>query len=209
MRDRPWDASAMLQHPDVERLAARLAQRTFTGIPDDAGGSRAAVALLLRLATSGTLEMLMIERAARVGDPWSGHVALPGGRHDPSDASLIDTAIRETLEETAIDLTRDGCVIGVLDDVRPRTIHLPPIIIRPFVALVAPDVAIEPSDEVAESFWVPVSAILDPASAGEATVTVASGQERVVSSYQVVGRVVWGLTERILHQFVAEVWGRV
>src|ERR1700680_3050243 len=81
---------------------------------------RAAVALVLRQGARG-LEILLIKRAEHMDDPWSGHVALPGGREEPADASLQETAVRETLEETGIDLARDGEVLGALDDLRPTT----------------------------------------------------------------------------------------
>ena len=76
----------------------------------------------------------MIKRAEPKRDPWSGHIACPGGRMDPTDRDLEHTAIRETWEETGIDLERDGRILGTLDDMSPRTSSLPPIIIRPFVA---------------------------------------------------------------------------
>ena len=47
---------------------------------------RAAVAIMVREGSDAT-EMLMIRRATREGDPWSGHMGFPGGRRDPEDAS--------------------------------------------------------------------------------------------------------------------------
>jgi 8-oxo-dGTP pyrophosphatase MutT (NUDIX family) len=72
---------------------------------------RAAVALLVRLDETrvpAVPQLLMIKRATFEGDPWSGHIALPGGRREPADATLERTVVRETWEETAIDLERDG-----------------------------------------------------------------------------------------------------
>jgi 8-oxo-dGTP pyrophosphatase MutT (NUDIX family) len=57
----------------------------------------------------GDAEILFIKRAGRVGDRWSGHTALPGGRRDPTDADDRAAAVRETKEEVGLDLTRSDC----------------------------------------------------------------------------------------------------
>src|SRR5262249_51361103 len=138
----------------------------------------AAIALALRQSNDGEPELLMIKRAELEGDPWSGHIACPGGRMDPGDRDLEQTAIRETWEETGVDLARDGRVLGTLDDISPRTPTLPPIIIRPFVAVVKPDVEITQSAEVAEVFWVPLLAIRETTAWGRAMVRIRALADR-------------------------------
>jgi 8-oxo-dGTP pyrophosphatase MutT (NUDIX family) len=191
-----------LDHPDVRRLASALAARPGAEAQPYDGVRHAAVALALRAPEGGRLELLMVKRAEFEGDPWSGHVALPGGRREPADASLEDTAVRETWEETGLDIRRDGRILGSLDELSPRTPSLPPIIIRPYVAVVAEDVAIVPSDEFAAAFWVLVDRLRDPNIRIETTVEVRGGELRVMA-YRYQGYTVWGLTERILHQFLA------
>ena len=167
------------------------------------GASRyAAIALVLRLGPSGEPELLMIKRAEYEQDPWSGHIACPGGRMDPGDRDLEHTATRETWEETGVDLVEDGRVLGTLDDISPRTPSLPPIVIRPFVAVVKPEVAIVDSPEVAEAFWVPVSAIRETTSWGKAFVPIRGVGEREVDVFRHGPYTVWGLTHRALTQFV-------
>lgn len=193
---------AVITHADVRRLAEVLAVRPGAQVPADEGAPRrAAVALILRVTADETVDLLFIQRAEYAGDPWSGHVAFPGGRAEPSDHSLEDTAVRETREETAIDVRRDGRVLGALDEIRPLNPALPQIVVRPYVALVPPDVAITLSDEVAAAFWVPLTRLRDPVSSGESGVLV-RGEERQVSSYRYEGHVIWGLTERILRQLL-------
>ena len=58
----------------------------------------------------GEPEALFIKRASRVGDRWTGHVALPGGKRDPEDKDDRDVAIRESLEEIGLDLTTDDYI---------------------------------------------------------------------------------------------------
>jgi 8-oxo-dGTP pyrophosphatase MutT (NUDIX family) len=193
----PGDASTLVDHPTFRRLSHALATRPAILAPDDGAPRRAAVAIVLRRTADDIVELLLIKRSEREDDPWSGHVALPGGRRDPSDATLQDTAIRETREETGIDLARDGIVLGMLDELRPRTPTLPPIIVTPFVAIVRPDVGIETSDEVASAFWVALEALEDPSLTVESEVS-ARGATWRVPSYLLGGHIVWGMTERIL-----------
>lgn len=194
-------AESLVDHPTLRRLTRALAGRPGALAPDDGDPTRAAVAVVLRRADGDQIELLLIKRSEREGDPWSGHIALPGGRHDPVDATLQDTALRETIEETGIDIARDGRVLGTLDELRPRTPALPSIIVTPFVAVVPADVAIATSDEVASAFWVPLAALADPTVAVESEVS-ARGATWRVPSYQLGVHVVWGMTERILRNLL-------
>ena len=163
---------AVLRAPDVARLARHV--RVHPGRTIDAyqDSSFAAIALVIRLGENERPELLLIKRAEYEGDPWSGHIACPGGRMEAIDEDLERTAIRETREEIGIDLAHDGRVIGTLDDVAPRTPVLPPIIIRPYVAVVVPRVFIVTSEEVADTFWVPLEVLRRPESSGTGVVRV-------------------------------------
>jgi 8-oxo-dGTP pyrophosphatase MutT (NUDIX family) len=192
----------VLAHPEVRRLAHALAGRTAQRHELDDPIRRAAVALLLRLGEAGALELLLIKRAVYASDPWSGHVALPGGRQEPGDATLLHTAIRETREEVGVDIAGRGLVLGVLDELGPSTPRLPPLTILPHVAVIEREVPLTLSHEVAEAFWVPMARLRDPAASREVDLDLATGVRRVRSlSYQ--EHIIWGLTERILRQFFA------
>jgi 8-oxo-dGTP pyrophosphatase MutT (NUDIX family) len=196
----------LLELPDVRRLRIALTARPGVRITDDGTRRLAAIALVLRSGAAqpsgADPELLMIKRAEAEGDPWSGHIACPGGRLEPGDHDLEQTAIRETWEETGVDLARDGRVLGALDDISPRTPTLPPIIVRPFVAVVKPEVEIVQSSEVAEAFWVPLAALRERAAWGTAMVAVRGSGERQVSAFRHGDYTVWGLTERVLRQFL-------
>ena len=194
---------ALLAHPDVARLARRLAEQSGRAMESDGIARYAAIALVLRPSDVGEPELLMIKRAEIEGDPWSGHIACPGGRMDPGDRDLEHTAIRETWEETGVDLARDGRILGTLDDISPRTPTLPQIIIRPFVAAVKPEITIVESPEVAEVFWVPLSAIRETAAWGTGLVHVRGAGERHVDVFRHGDYTVWGLTHRALTQFLS------
>lgn len=152
----------------------------------------------------GEAEFLLIRRAERDGDPWSGQVALPGGRWQHDDTSLEQTALRETHEETGLDIRMNGRVIGALDELRPRSPLLPPIVVTPFVAHIAPTAPLVLSHEVAAAFWVPWSRLLDPELDHEAEVSTRGATWRV-PAFHLEGHVVWGMTERILRQLITRV----
>lgn len=165
---------------------------------EDPARREAAVAIVLVPLGNDDLEIFFIKRAERTGDPWSGQMALPGGRRDESDASLFETAIRETAEETGIDLSQADR-LGELDDLAPTTPVLPPVIVRPFVFCLASRPQVVSGDEVALFVWASLSAL--PDSSGDQLVTV-RGVDLTVPSYRVGTHIVWGMTYRIINDFL-------
>jgi len=187
-------------HPLVARIERALAGRAPQMAERDEPFKEAAVALILRPTGDDDADLLLIRRATREGDPWSGQIGLPGGRFDRSDLSLEHTALRETAEEVGLDLHASGRVLGQLDELRPRTPVLPPIIVRPYVYVVDTVPALVISDEVAEARWVRVSELFVPAARVETTVQVRDLRMRV-NTYTLGDFMIWGMTERILATF--------
>ncbi len=192
-----------MEIPDarLRRLFDRLSGRPHFGSEPEplAGRTEAAVALILR--ASAELELLLIKRAESERDPWSGHVALPGGRRDAEDANLAETAIRETAEETAVELSSSGWPLGRLERVVPSHPNLPPITIMPYVFGVPEGIeANADSEEVDEVLWVALPVLLDPQTRGTTTIRMPEGPTDF-PCYRVDGHVIWGLTFRILSEF--------
>lgn len=196
------------QNRDVENrsglapLARALARRP--GAPDESvpADRKAAVAAILR-ERPGKVELLFIRRAEHPRDPWSGHMGLPGGRVEPADATPLEAALRETLEEIGLDLAALGRPLGRLSEVRT---HLPlgsvPHSVVPFAFSVEGDPPLTPNEEVQEALWVPFSFLSDRRNRSSFT-WVRKGLPLPMPCLRYEGRVIWGLTLRIVDELVS------
>jgi 8-oxo-dGTP pyrophosphatase MutT (NUDIX family) len=186
----------------IDTIRERLARHPPITVQGTAF-ARAAVAVVLREADTG-VEFIVIHRAHRRGDPWSGHMALPGGRQHPSDPDLFATAVRETREEVGVDLVQDGELVGHLDDLRAiGRGKLLDLIITPFVCAVTAPVTLIPNRaEVQSTFWVPLASLRRHDARGVFRHTFA-GQEIEHPAFLYQGHTIWGLTHRILSGFLS------
>jgi len=184
----------------IPRIASAVRARAPKYAVRDEPFWEAAVAIVLREGVTPVPDVLFIERAVREGDPWSGQVALPGGRRNEGESDLLTTAVRETMEETGLDLRAHGEVFGPIDEFRTRSPALPPVIVRPFVARINAGLAIAPSDEVSSHFWVPLDALFNPANT-RPTRVVARGFSMWRDAIHYEGKVIWGMTEIIVRTF--------
>jgi 8-oxo-dGTP pyrophosphatase MutT (NUDIX family) len=152
----------------------------------------AAVAIIINPNDRGG-SVFFIKRTERKGDPWSGQIAFPGGRKSPIDKGLAETAVRETWEEVGIRLTGHK-LLGHLPIVTTRSRRMR---VLPFVFQLKSTVSIRANEEVADAFWVPLG-VLERLEAESREVRVDEGTLSA-DSYVVDGRVIWGLTFRIIN----------
>ncbi len=188
-------------HPDprIASLEHVLRHRPVQTVEREGRVREAAVALLVR--PRDELEVLLIKRSEHEADPWSGHMALPGGRREPGDADLLATALREAFEEIGIQTLAEDR-LGALDEVTPRTPRLPPLVIAPFVLAVPAEATAHPDPtEVDAALWVPLSALADERATDELIIEL-EGLRRSFPAYRYLDYVIWGLTHRILQQFM-------
>jgi 8-oxo-dGTP pyrophosphatase MutT (NUDIX family) len=184
--------------PRLDRLHARLAGHRPRV---DEGGDELIWAAVAVVLVPGPDAVLFIRRAERTGDPWSGHMALPGGRRDADDADLIATAIRETAEEVGLELPA-STLLGSLDDVVPRTPVLPPIAVRPYVFALPARPLLTLNPEVAAARWVYLDHLLNPATYHPVWIQI-RGEHREVPAYQLDDAIIWGMTERVVTGLLA------
>ncbi len=162
---------------------------------------QAAVSVVLKQEAWDT-KALFILRATKPGDPWSGHMAFPGGHYETHDASLRHTAERETQEEIGLDLLSAGEFIGQIDPVQanPRGRAMD-IVVTPFVyELKDHSVPFDPNYEVADVLW---GSLIDMHTGRSHTMGefVVGGETVNYPGYGVGQEIVWGLTYRMLDQF--------
>ena len=146
-------------YPTFQESLERLA--LVTAPPPPLPSKRAAVVIGVRDGSSGP-ELLMIQRAVREGDPWSGHMGFPGGRKDASDASDEACAKRETLEEIGLDIDGHGRCVCQLSDVNTGwRADRPEMLVAPFVYEVISLPELTLNHEVASTVWIPLHFLLD------------------------------------------------
>lgn len=180
----------------VDRAERLLAARSPV-LVDDPSRTLAAVAVVL---VPNPDSVLLIRRADRPGDRWSGQMAFPGGRWSPEDPDLLATARRETKEEVGVDL-EEAAVIGQLDDTAPRSASLPPVIVRPFVFRIPSRAPLAINHEVAAAIWIELDQLLTP-SVYRPFPYDHGGVTLHFPGYHLDTGVVWGMTERILTPFL-------
>jgi 8-oxo-dGTP pyrophosphatase MutT (NUDIX family) len=180
----------------IDRLAGRLTPEATPRPPAD-DKRRAAVAVVLHETPAP--RVLLMKRAERDGDPWSGHISLPGGRFEPPDDSLLTTAIRESREELAIELSGVR-LLGPMRALHPFASGPAGIEVTPFVFATEHALAPQCGPEAMSAFWLP----LDQAAEGALDATyVYPGTDRAFPSWRYEGHVIWGLTWRILGDVLA------
>ena len=155
--------------------------------------ANAAVLVLLRVVDQ-ELQVLLVKRAEKPTDPWSGQIAFPGGKRDPEDKDLKETVVRETLEETGINIFVRCRLLGAMESM--RSTQRPEMKILPFVVLQEKEQEIKLNEELTEYFWTPLK---------EMDLNKGCIKYRCEDfpAFIIRGDVIWGLTYRILYNLLA------
>jgi 8-oxo-dGTP pyrophosphatase MutT (NUDIX family) len=168
-----------------------LSKKLVKQEPSQKGLRFAAVSIILE---GDSPKVLLIKRAERSGDPWSGQIAFPGGKMNPEDRTARDAAIRETLEEVGIDLAESAEFLGYAG---VTTTHTGTMDVVPTVFVLKEGAAVHPNQEVASYRWVDLDELLAPDARSTYRLPT-SGEQFEMPAFMVGDYVIWGLTYRIL-----------
>jgi 8-oxo-dGTP pyrophosphatase MutT (NUDIX family) len=163
---------------------------------------KAAVAMILKQDTHNEITVLLLKRKTSEKDPWSGHMAFPGGRMKESDFQMINTAKRETFEETRIDLGKYE-YLGSLDELPPGNRS---VTVTPFVFFVQEEVEVKiEAREITDHVWIPLAFFSDKRNSAMHRVET-MGAVREVESFPYLGKyIVWGMTLRVINDFLSKI----
>jgi 8-oxo-dGTP pyrophosphatase MutT (NUDIX family) len=150
--------------------------------------ANAAVVVLLR-EKEQNFQVLLVKRAEKSDDPWSGQTALPGGKRNREDHNLMETVVRETFEETSINLLDSCCFLGAMEPL--KSTRRPEMKILPFIVLLEQEQTIKLNEELTEYLWVALKEL----DKHKGTAKFDFGE---YPAYFIEKHVIWGLTYLIL-----------
>ena len=186
----------------IKKLETLLTQRSSNQITREGDYVHAAIMMILKQRDPG-YSLLFIKRPDNERDPFSGHMAFPGGRMELDDNSKLDTAVRETLEEVGININRSARVLGALDDVNPNNPRARNYVVTPYLSILEEEVDITPdANEVEKTIWVPMHHLVDDKNT-QVRIRVRDGREVKDYAYNYDQYLIWGMTGRVLHQFLS------
>ena len=171
----------------IEKLAKPLKQTS------ESLNANAAVVVLLR-AAGQDFNVLLVKRAENPTDKWSGQTAFPGGKRNPEDIDIKATVVRETSEETSINLLENCRFLGTMEPL--SSVEKSEMKILPFIVMQEKKQTIKLNHELTEYFWISLRELdrhkgTDNLKLGEFT------------AYKIGKHVIWGLTYNILHNLLS------
>jgi len=190
---------------DLEAFSERLQAHRARRLPGRHWVVRCGVVLLIAERGPGadaTPALLIMRRAERAGDPWSGQVSFPGGRVQPDDADTRAAALRELSEETGLRPDASFMPVGRLSDLltREHGRHRP-MVVTPYVYRVPRALAVAPSEEAARLWWEPLATLVDPERQRSQVWRVA-GLPLPFPAIEVGGARLWGLSLMMVKELV-------
>ena len=186
----------------IEMLDIKQALSNREKRSEESSGYIPAAVLLPIYDRENDLHLVFIKRTETV-NYHKGQISFPGGRYQPEDGSLLETALRESWEEIGLD-PKDTQVLGELDDIATYTTNF---VISPYVAAIPYPYRFQMSpDEVEEVIEVPLPVLLDKGNYSEEEVYL--GDQWIVQHFYRYGdRLIYGATARILKQFLEIAFG--
>lgn len=190
-------------HPLLQQLRQQLASYVPQLQLRRKQRKRSAVAMIVQQRDDNVPHILMIKRAESENDPWSGHMAFPGGRLDPGDAHGFAAAVRETEEEIGVTLGSDDPCWGRLSELSAARPGRPDgMFVSPFVFYLPRNVQFTPNYEVADVVWIPLPFLLDNSNRTSLDIS-RDGHRYSLPCYYWGEYCVWGLSLLMLDEMMA------
>jgi len=188
----------------LEQLEECLTLDTRLLVPEGDEILLAAVVLLFRCNDEKRLELLMIHRSEHPGDPWSGHMAFPGGRIDPEDDSTLAGAMRELKEELGIEI-QESCLVGELEPMRvPAQVLKTEMWVRAFVFYTDDVLKPSPNAEVQGVYWFDFERFVSRENRGEFRYH-SHGYDLMLPEQKLDGCHIWGMSLRLIDDLVERI----
>jgi len=184
-------------------IQKKLKEIKYTPFAMEASMREAAVSIVFRKNESNNnIEILLIQRAKREGDPWSGHMAFPGGHVESEDQSILDAAIRETKEEISLDLREKATLLGPAPQLQAMAKgKWIPLVISPFLFALKEESSFSLNEEVASTHWIALDFFLSKKN--RSTINYkAKGFDYPLPCYNYNGATIWGLTLRMIDEII-------
>jgi 8-oxo-dGTP pyrophosphatase MutT (NUDIX family) len=182
----------------IETIRASLKNRKPVGAGYSGSGYLQASVLIPIFMEEGQYKVLFTKRTDKV-EHHKGQISFPGGAFDDADASWEETALREAEEEVGIS-REEVEILGRTDD---ELAVVSGFIVHPFVGKIP-----FPYDfrinlhEVDSLIYIPLSVFMDEPSVYKKNFVKVDGYPYHGTNYQYQGHIVWGVTARIMENFV-------
>jgi len=187
--------------PNTRKLYRMVGLDELKKTHDLSGGVNKAAVVVLYTIGQDAPEILFVVRKISENDKWSGQVAFPGGKWEPVDRDLIDTARRELLEETGINLDSDVEIITLLRETSPS--NMPELKVVPFLVRASSKPSIKLSEELSAYFWASIREL----ERAQALIVLPDSSRKNVLGFRKDGWIIWGMTARILEDALPKITG--
>lgn len=187
-----------------DRLRQAMAQPPPLRRSEQGEVRHAAVALVLAKGPQGW-SLLMMKRAERQGDPWSGHMSFPGGHVEPGDVDHLHAAMREAREEMGLRLKSKSC-LGELGAVSSPRVQGGPKkrLVRAFVFALKEQPELTLNAEASSANWFPLQELLDGVGRGQFEFDW-KGKAMLLPRIDMQGERIWGMSLGMLDELLERI----
>ncbi len=158
---------------------------------------RVAAVLILLYPDKGSIHTVFMQRPDYNG-VHGGQISFPGGKKEPEDEDVVQTALREAHEETGVDNTK----VRVIGTLTPLFIPVSNMLVTPVVGWIdEKPVFNHQPEEVVFLIDADIKILLDPAIVRTKPLQI-RGETFEVKYFDYEGNMIWGATAMILQELL-------